>query len=214
MYPSYNIHDTHEDPEHPDKNFPAVLLCSYTWEQDASRMGSLISNNSPEGEELLLKVLFDNLARLHASPEVPYQDVYNTIKKTYITHHAYNWYHDPYSAGAFAFFGPSQFKEVWPDLTAPSGSGNLFIIGEAASAHHAWVVGALESALRGVYQFISRYAELYPEYKKVMEYLENPGNLKPEDKPFLPLPLSFEMQIAKHQVVVSQAQAQGLNDPI
>lgn len=211
VYPSYNIPDA-ADLKNPDKLGPAVLLCSYTWEQDASRMGSMIFKGSPKDEEVLRKVLFENLARLHASPEVPYEEVYKTIKDAYITHHAFNWYNDPYFAGAFAFFGASQFKEVWPELTAPSADGKLFIIGEAASSHHAWVVGALESALRGVYQFISRYAELYPEYKEVMQYLEDAdeAKIKKEDKPFLPLPLSFENEMAKHQVVVSQARAEGL----
>lgn len=224
VYPSYNLpedenpDDSNKLPpkELPPKELPpAVLLCSYTWEQDASRLGSMITKNSPEGEELLKKVLFDNLARLHASPpEHPYEEVYKAIKETYIAHHAYNWYQDQHSAGAFAFFGPYQFKEVWPDLTAPSADGKLFIIGEAASSHHAWVVGALESALRGVYQFLARYAQLYPQYQEVIEYLENTEekDIEDEDRPFLPLPLSFEKKMAKHQVVVSQARANGMKD--
>lgn len=31
------------------------------------------------------------------------------------------------------------------------------IVGEAASAHHAWIVGALDSALRGVWMFLERF---------------------------------------------------------
>ena len=218
VYPSYNVGPTKEDPyaKPLDPEKPAVLLCSYTWEQDASRLGSMITKNSPQGEGLLRKVLFENLARLHASPDVPYDDVYKTIQSTYKTHHAYNWYQDEYAAGAFAFFGACQFKEVWPGLSTPSADGKLFIIGEAASAHHAWVVGALESALRGVFQFVTRYAEVYPQYKEVMEYLQavkERDEVKKEDRPFLPLPKSFEKEMAKHQVVVSQARAQGLKDP-
>lgn len=217
VYPSYNIHD--------DDTKPSVLLCSYTWEQDASRIGALISKDSPKGEKTLKKLLFHNLALLH-STSATYAEVYKTIEDSYITHHAYDWYKDPNSVGAFAFFGPSQFKEVWPDITCPSADGKLIIIGEAASTHHAWVVGALESAMRGVYQFIGRYALIYPQYKKALEYLES-LQLKPEDtphdpkykrtpdpdnryqRPFGPLPYSFQPKIAQHQVVVSMLRAEG-----
>jgi monoamine oxidase len=196
VYPSYNIDDDHRK--------PAVLLCSYTWEQDASRLGAMISKDSPNGEEMLKNILFKNLARLHATTEVPYAKVHEIITSSYITHHAHDWNNDPYSVGAFAFFGPSQFKEVWPDLTTPSADGKLFIIGEASSTHHAWVVGALESALRGVFQFLVRYAEVYPEYKEAMTYLKQATE---KDGPFLPLPLAFDPVVAKHQVVISQLRA-------
>ncbi|KAI9717798.1 MAG: hypothetical protein M1812_004527 [Candelaria pacifica] len=199
VYPSYNLEDL-------DK--PAVLLCSYTWEQDASRMGSMIERRSPEKEELLREVLFHNLALLH-STENTYDKVYAKIKGEYITHHAFDWYHDPYSVGAFAFFGPWQFKELYPDITTPSADGKLIIIGEAASTHHAWVVGALESAIRGVYQFLTRYALIYPEYKKAMEFME-----KNTEGPFGPLPQGMEKETAKQQVIVSEARATGdLKDP-
>ena len=38
-------------------------------------------------------------------------------------------------------------------------NGKHIIIGEAASAHHAWVVGSLESAVRGVYQFLFNHTK-------------------------------------------------------
>ncbi|MCJ1470056.1 hypothetical protein MMC07_008701 [Pseudocyphellaria aurata] len=217
VYPSYNLEDCHDK--------PAVLLCSYTWEQDASRIGSLISDVSPNHEESLKKLLFRNLALLH-STTATYKDVYKMIEDSYIAHHAYDWYKDQHSVGAFAFFGPSQFKEVWPDITCPSADGKLIIIGEAASTHHAWVVGALESAMRGVYQFVGRYASIYPQYNEALKYLDTlelkpediPGDQKyqdtPEDKhdyqrPFGPLPYSFETKVAQHQVVVSMLRAEG-----
>lgn len=217
VYPSYNIHDNHEK--------PSVLLCSYTWQQDASRIGSLISKHSPEDEGILKKLLFHNLALLH-STSATYEDVYKIIEGSYITHHAYDWYKDPNFAGAFAYFGPSQMTEVWPDITNPSADGKLIIIGEATSTHHAWVVGALDSAIRGVYQFLGRYALIYPQYMEAAKFLES-LKLKPEDtpgdkqynpapdphnkyeRPFGPLPYSFETEVAQHQVVVSMARAQG-----
>lgn len=57
VYPSYNIDD---DPEK-----PAVLMCIYTWTQDAPRMASLVKDGSPKGEDILGEVILKGLARLH-----------------------------------------------------------------------------------------------------------------------------------------------------
>ena len=46
---------------------------------------------------------------------------------------------------------------MWQWITRTD--GNYVIIGECASAHHAWVVGALESAVRGVYQFLFKHSK-------------------------------------------------------
>lgn len=42
----------------------------------------------------------------------------------------------------------------------------LHIIGEAASAHHAWIAGALDSSVRGVYLFLERF-RLFKKQKKL-----------------------------------------------
>ena len=211
VYPSYNIHDFVDEHGKPvDK--PAVLLCSYTWEQDASRMGSLIRPDSPNGEEELKELLFRNLALLHSKKD-NYKVMYDTIKSSYITHHAFNWYTDPYAAGAFAFFGPHQFQEVWPDIVTPSADGKLHFIGEAGSTHHAWVVGALESAIRGVFHFVTKNAKEYKEFLKVQEFMKNyqiGKDGKNPEGPFLPLPYNMEWDVAEHQVLVSEARAEGV----
>ena len=46
VYPSYNLKDY--IPGKIEK--PGVLLCSYTWSQEAQRVASLINRDSPEGE--------------------------------------------------------------------------------------------------------------------------------------------------------------------
>jgi hypothetical protein len=154
VYPSYNLHDG-------DKN-PAVLLCSYEWQQDAQRIGTLISSSSNHAAALLeeapLKelVLWD-LALLHANQtgtNLSATEVYNIISPLYIDHYAHDWYHDNNTYGAFAFFRPQQFRSMWPYIIAPSPS--VVIIGEHASNHHAWVVGALESAVHGVHGWLTQ----------------------------------------------------------
>ncbi|OCL14974.1 hypothetical protein AOQ84DRAFT_163539 [Glonium stellatum] len=178
VYPSYNIHD---DPEK-----SAVLLCSYTWAQDAQRIGALISPDSPQNEDDLRELLIHNLALLHSKPGT-YKEVYDVINKNYETHHAYDWYADNNMSGAFAYFGPSQFSEMWPELIRPNGW--LFLIGEHASAHHAWIVGALESAVRGVFQMFESLHILKPEnpdYITAMEFLD-----RKDVGPFGPIPREF-----------------------
>jgi monoamine oxidase len=142
VYPSYNLHDG-------DQN-PTVLLCSYCWTQDALRLGSLVRPDSPNGEDELKEALLQGLARLH--------DIkYEVIKPLYVTHHAWNWYQDPNTMGAYASFGPADFSTLYPYLTRPAGGGLLHFAGEAMSAHHAWIVGALESGYRAVSAFFDQF---------------------------------------------------------
>jgi len=146
VYPSYNLKDS--------KELPAVLLCSYTWQQDAERMGALMSlstnthSQQLKDETELKEVFLRDLARMHSNPEMSEKQVYDMVSELYLDHYAHDWTHDPNTAGAFAFFRPQQFSNVWNKLIHPG--GNLLLIGEASSPHHAWVVGALESAVHGV----------------------------------------------------------------
>ncbi|KAI4265725.1 MAG: hypothetical protein L6R35_007052 [Caloplaca aegaea] len=105
LYPFYNI----DDPV--DK--PGVLLASYTWSQEAQRIDY-------------------NLAQLHSSSKAEYDEVQEIIEKNYETHFAYDWYADPGTTGAFAYFGPGRFKNMYPYIVR--NDGTHIIIGEASSA--------------------------------------------------------------------------------
>lgn len=180
VYPSYNIHD--------DADKPGVLLCSYTWSQEAQRIASLINGKSPQDEEELKTLLIDNLARLHAKTDdrKDYNKLHKIISDAYETHHAYDWYADPGTTGAFAYFGPGQFRNMYPWISRSN--GRHIIIGEAASAHHAWVVGALESAVRGVYQFLFIHSR---DRLAVHNALELYNNCKVAS-PYGPLPAEYD----------------------
>jgi monoamine oxidase len=180
VYPSYNINDNVDE--------PGVLLCSYTWWQEAQRVASLINNKSPEGEEELKTLLLHNLAKLHSktNDQNDYNRVHQMISDAYDTHHAYDWYADPATTGAFVYFGPGQFRNMYPWITR--NNGKHIIIGEAASAHHAWVVGALESAVRGVYQFLFKHsAKSKAAHEALQKY--NHGEV---ESPFGPLPVEYD----------------------
>ncbi|EFQ32476.1 flavin containing amine oxidoreductase [Colletotrichum graminicola M1.001] len=196
VYPSYNIHD--------DVDEPAVLLVSYTWGQEAQRIASLISSNSPAGEEELKKVLLHDLAMLHSGVASPYEDTLALISGLYDTHHAYDWYRDPHMAGAFAYFGPCQFWDLYPAITKPNAFGQLYFVGEAASAHHAWVVGALESVVRAAWSMFNLLhqgslkelgGEGYKPYLDAMDLLEKDAKEEGGERlPFYPLPTELPMR--------------------
>jgi monoamine oxidase len=157
VYPSYNLQD--------GKDKPAVLLATYTWAQDATRMGSLINGQqeSPTEKELVELVL-RNLGRLHQQ-----HITYERIKKAFTgIYHAYSWSHDPATGGAFALFSPGQFSNMYPYLSRPAADSKFHIVGEAASAHHAWIVGALDSAYMAVYRFLYRF-QMWDAIKTLQE---------------------------------------------
>ncbi|KAM0438445.1 hypothetical protein ACHAPT_001194 [Fusarium lateritium] len=207
VYPSYNIESLEGKDWDPNK--PAVLLCSYTWGQDAQRIGSLISSNTPKNEEQLMNVLLHDLALMHAPDRSDYAGLLKTLKAQYMDHHAYDWYRDQNMSGAFAYFGPGQFSNMWQEIIKPNAFGQPYMVGEAASSHHAWIVGALESVIRAVYVMFEGLSKNDPDcqaYTDAMYWLshvpkegdstydpnDNPDNSKPGDmpkgKPFYPLP--------------------------
>ncbi|KAF4336526.1 amino-acid oxidase [Fusarium beomiforme] len=173
VYPSYNIESNEGKDWNPDK--PAVLLCSYTWGQDAQRIGSLISSETPKNEEQLLSVLLHDLALLHSrDTDYRYDDLLKLLKEQYQDHHAYDWYRDENMSGAFAYFGPSQFSNMWQEIIKPNAYGQLYLIGEASSSHHAWIVGALESVIRAVYLMFEGLLKQEPNnkaYEKALKLL-------------------------------------------
>ena len=189
VYPSYNIHDNDPNPNDPEKrpkNVPGVLLCSYSWSMEAQRMGTLIDRDSPRNETELKELLLDNLAKLHANEQWPYKKLHPLISELYETHYAYDWYNDKGTTGAFAYFGPGQFRNMYPYIVR--NDGVHIIIGEAASAHHAWVVGAIESAVRGVYQFLYKHSENSATCNHILQEY----NQEKVAKPYGPIPKEFD----------------------
>ncbi|MCJ1407670.1 hypothetical protein MMC19_001741 [Ptychographa xylographoides] len=146
VYPSWND----------GSELPAVLIASYSWAQDATRMGSLISNEtqqSTDPNDPVLVLTLQNLAKLWSS--TPNAPTYEQLQQKYLGHHAYAWSHDPNTAGAFALFGPGQFKYMYPQFRSGACKNKFFMAGECTSAHHAWIVGALDSATLAVSQFLA-----------------------------------------------------------
>lgn len=193
VYPSYNIYD--------DESKTAVLLCSYTWQQDAERLAALISTNTDHTQKVaeeaeLKELLIRELVRLHKNDGMSEDELHKLISGNYIDHHAFDWYKDPHTAGAFAFFRPQQFSCMWNKMIQVS--GDVVIAGEASSPHHAWVVGALESVVHGIYGWLSLNWGSVPEFLEAMDILE-------EEKPGIPfvgLPPYMDENIFRWQSIL------------
>lgn len=65
-----------------------------------------------EDKARLKELLIRELAQLHSSDQMGYDEVYNLIHDNYLHHYAHGWYHDPNTIGAFAFFRPQQFRSM------------------------------------------------------------------------------------------------------
>ncbi|EIN12605.1 amine oxidase [Punctularia strigosozonata HHB-11173 SS5] len=143
VYPSY--------PESGTKS--ATLIASYCWTQDAERLGALIENGKMS--PLLRSLVLKDLATIHG---IDVKELEGLVVDSY----AFNWLHNPATQGGFAFFGPQQFSnKTYTELTQPAAQGQLYFAGEATSACHAWVAGALDSAWNSIEQFLITYN--YPQ---------------------------------------------------
>ena len=127
-----------------------VLIVSYTWAQDATRISSLIPPYKPDGpvtpskSDPLVNIVLQALANLFAA--TPNAPTFDKLKGMYVEHHAFAWSHDSNTAGTFALFGPGQFRNVYPYFQTGQCKNKFWICGEAVSAHHAWISGSLDSA--------------------------------------------------------------------
>ncbi|EXJ72280.1 uncharacterized protein A1O5_04784 [Cladophialophora psammophila CBS 110553] len=139
-----------------------ILMISYAWAQDATRMTSLIPdyagqtqiNNQDPVAVLCMRYLAQLWQQIPGAPTL--DELQN---KYYQSHHAWAWANDPNTAGAFALFGPGQFSYLYPLMQQPHCRGDgsnkvgFYFAGEATSAHHAWISGAFDSAYTTVWQW-------------------------------------------------------------
>ena len=146
VYPSYGL----DVP-----GAPGTMIASYVWGQDASRLGSYLNPHNPttqapsqpESIDVLVDLTLRDLAVLNGVS-------YDFIKSQFEGYHAYDWYGSAYSNGAFAIFGPGEFSSLLPWLLTPAVSGHMHFAGEALSSGHAWIIGAVNSAWRTVYEIL------------------------------------------------------------
>ncbi|KAG2336933.1 hypothetical protein BDR05DRAFT_80702 [Suillus weaverae] len=141
-----------------------TLIASYCWTEDATRLGALIGKDDATLVELVLKELAD----LH---NVDINDLRNQL----IEYKGWSWSHDPYTMGAFAFFGPGKFGNLYTSLNNPAAGGYLHFAGEAISVRHAWVEGALDSAWRAVDEML-----IFPAFQSYRDKFFQNWGINPE----------------------------------
>ena len=82
VYPSYGI----------NKSEGATIIASYTWSQDASRLGSLVQGRSTSEESILVDLIIGDLAAMHGLDK-------KYLSCLVVDWHAYNWADKQNSAG-------------------------------------------------------------------------------------------------------------------
>ncbi|KIP05274.1 hypothetical protein PHLGIDRAFT_128999 [Phlebiopsis gigantea 11061_1 CR5-6] len=134
VYPSFGIGE-------PDSG--ACMIVSYAWTNDALALTGIMGI---ESRDVLTQRILQDLVEIHNFSPKAAADLEQMLAEI----HPYSWTTDPTTMGAFAFFGPGDFKELYPAVTRPAGAGRLHFAGEVCSVRHAWVVGALEASIRAV----------------------------------------------------------------
>ena len=109
-----------------------VVLASYTW-GEAARSWS-------DFDENCIRYALNILSRIHRKDLTPYF-LKGVVKR---------WHTDRYTGGAFALFTPSQESNLLPALVKPE--NRVVFAGEHTTRLHAWIEGAVESALRASIQ--------------------------------------------------------------
>ncbi|KAF8147675.1 flavin-containing amine oxidoreductase-domain containing protein [Crassisporium funariophilum] len=162
VYPSYGV-----DSETPSN----TLIASYCWTNDAERLGSLIKTGEEKFEAQLKTLVLSNLAAVH-------NVTFEYLNEKFVEMHSWDWNHNPYTMGAFAFFGPGDFDDMYTSLIRPAAHDKLHFAGEALSVRHAWVVGALDSAWRAVHNYLTftnpdKRPEFYKKWGRNLEWFED-----------------------------------------
>jgi monoamine oxidase len=116
---------------------PGVLLASYTWGQDARRLGHL----SPEER---VEIVTRLIARIH--PEIEEPGMVDDFATMF-------WDSHPWTNASFAELLPGQQHTM--HNAAIAAEGNVHFAGEHASLDTGWIQGAVSSALRAVMEIVS-----------------------------------------------------------
>ncbi|MFI9510254.1 flavin monoamine oxidase family protein [Nocardia sp. NPDC052566] len=120
---------------------PAVLTAAYLWESNARRFAAL-----PETDRT--RIVLGSLEKLHPGITSSVDDVVH-------------WTWDEQvgiGGGAFAYLSPGQHTRYLAEIGAPHpySAPRVFFAGEHLSVAHAWIQGALQSALGAVGQVLDQ----------------------------------------------------------
>ena len=107
-----------------------VVLASYSWADDATRWDSM-------DDDQRYAYALRGLASVHGERILPFFTGRGQTQ---------SWVRNPYAFGEAAVFYPGQLTQLHLDIPTPEGP--LHFAGEHTSLKHAWIEGAIESAVR------------------------------------------------------------------
>ena len=154
---------------------PAVMIVSYSHARDAAKWASLINQKGDPDNKQLLDLVLRDLVELYADRTTPSGErlTFKHLKSLVMSYHAHDWNQCPNTAGAFAHFGPGQFKHLYKAICTPAAGGTFFIVGECSSVFHGWILGALDSAIFSFIQFLESFGQWEPLVKYFQEVEHN-----------------------------------------
>jgi monoamine oxidase len=83
-----------------------------------------------------------------------------------LDYHAFNWYQNPYTMGAYAHFAPGNLAHSLQISCSPPLVGASTLRGEVTGFHHPWVAEALDSAVRVVNEILRWDFQMwFPKFK-------------------------------------------------
>ena len=112
---------------------PGVLLASYNFTLDATRLGNTNSENR-------FQIVKEQVEEVHGLEK----GALDSIVKEYVTR---EWDNEPWALGAFSMFYPGQKRIFLYDMEKPEYENRVFFAGEHISCNHAWMQGALQSGI-------------------------------------------------------------------
>ncbi|XP_040284299.1 L-amino-acid oxidase-like isoform X1 [Bufo bufo] len=119
-------------PSHNFTNGRGLVLASYTDEDDSNFFLSL-------SDEDCVDIILEDLSIIHRRPK----EILRKLCPKYVVK---KWSLDPYSMGAFAYFTPYQFGDMYEYLSTPE--GRIYFAGEHTSLPHGWIETACKSGLK------------------------------------------------------------------
>ncbi|KAF9980909.1 hypothetical protein BGZ65_004529, partial [Modicella reniformis] len=162
------------------------VLQVYCWAQDARRLGAL-------GEKERIEECLKGIQYIY--PDVNIYEYFAGYEDGVTTK---TWFWDQHAGGgAFAMFRPGQFKNLYPAMLTPEFDGCLNFAGECCSAHHGWIVGALDSAYNAVLNILHHAGEK----EKIEQMRKTWGTFQPPDIEYDPIAVNEMLYVYEYNLV-------------
>lgn len=118
---------------------PGVLTAAYMWQRNSRRFAAMTRDERDES-------VLHGIRQLHADCEASVEE---------IVHHCWDAQSNP-GDGAFAYFGPNEHQRYqdWMGRPYPDERPRVFFAGEHLAIAHAWIQGAIQTALTATAQVL------------------------------------------------------------